>query len=538
MDKGLILVIVGGLLSCTIYGVLIGAPLTLIGAYFVYKSLKDKDSTPEEIEQKKKELNDLEEKFAQKEAEQEAEINKKLSAKQEELDNIQQKLDVLEAEKEEEINNKLAVKQEELSNIQQTLDELEAERIAEVDEKLKTRKEELNNLDETYVKLTKEKNEELDKSIAEKTKQEMDLKYEIKKLQDELVFTTDEVNLQSFGLYEPKYPFMDATAYKEKLDNLRRRQKNMIKNKTATTDNPNMTLDGDLKKGQRMVKDTQKQIIRTFNTECDMVVGKVKVSNYESSKKRIRKSFEQLNKLNNHIGINITMGYLNLKLDELELALDYQIKKEEEREALRIAREQEREDKKLQKKLEKERKKFERENNTITSEIEEVKAQLAQAAADEKAKLEAEIAKLQAALDKNNEEVKKINEWQETPGAGYVYIISNIGSFGEEIFKIGVTRRDNPEERIRELSSASVPFKYDSHVFIFSKDAYELENQLHKRFDNKRVNKVNMRKEFFRITMDDVKQIVEENKGAVHSFVEVPEAEEYRETLVIEQQSS
>ena len=509
MDKGLILVIVRGLLSCTIYGVLIGAPLTLIGAYLVYKSLKNKDSTPEEIEQKKKELNQLEETFAQKEAEKEKELTEKLSDKQQELNNIQQKLD-----------------------------QLEAERIAEVDEKIKTRKEELENLDETYSKLSKEKNDELDKSIADKTKQEMNLKYEIKKLQEELVFTTDEVNIQSYGLYEPKYPFMDATAYKEKLDNLRRRQKDMIKHNTATTDNPKMTLDGDLKKGQRMVKDTQKQILRTFNTECDMVISKVKVSNYENSKKRIRKSFEQLNKLNKHIGINITMGYLNLKLDELGLALDYQIKKEEEREALREAREQEREDKKLQKKLEKERKKFERENSVITSEIEEVKSKMAQAAADEKAKLEAEIAKLQAALDKNNEEVKKINEWQETPGAGYVYIISNVGSFGEEIFKIGVTRRDNPEERIRELSSASVPFKYDSHVFIFSKNAYDLENQLHKRFDNKRVNKVNMRKEFFRITMDDVKQIVEENKGAVHSFVEVPEAEEYRETLVIEQQSS
>ena len=502
MDKGLILVIVGGLLSCTIYGVLIGAPLTLIGAYFVYKSLKDKDSTPEEIEQRKQELESLDEKLAQKEAEKEEEINKKLSAKQEELDNIQQKLD-----------------------------DMEAERIAEVDEKLKTRKEELDNLDETYAKLTKEKNEELDKSIEEKRKQEMNLKYEIKKLQDELVFTTDEMTLQSYGLYEPKYPFMDATAYKEKLDNLRRRQKDMIKK------GPNMTLDGDLKKGQKMIKDSIKQILRTFNTECDMVIGKVKRSNYENSRKRIRKSFEQLNKLNSHIGINIRMGYLNLKLDELELALDYQIKKEEEREALREAREKEREEKKLQKKLEKERKKFEKENNTINSEIEEAKAKMAQAAAEEKAKLEAEIAKLQAALDKNNEEVKKINEWQETPGAGYVYIISNIGSFGEEIFKIGVTRRDNPEERIRELSSASVPFKYDSHVFIFSKNAYDLENQLHKRFDKKRVNKVNMRKEFFKITMDDVKQIVEENKGAVHSFVEVPEAEEYRETLMIEQSS-
>jgi len=138
----------------------------------------------------------------------------------------------------------------------------------------------------------------------------------------------------------------------------------------------------------------------------------------------------------------------------------------------------------------------------------------------------------------SNEEVKKINEWQETPGAGYVYIISNVGSFGEDVFKIGVTRRDDPEIRVRELSSASVPFNFDTHVFIFSKNAYELENELHKRFDKRRVNKINMRKEFFHISIDEVKQIVEENKGAVHSFVEKPDAEEYYETLIIEEKMS
>ena len=508
METGLILVIIGGLLSLTIYGVVIGAPLTLIGAYLLYKSMKNPNK----------------------------DIEKELEEKQEELNNINEKLSKMEADKEAEIKQKLAEKQKELDNIQQTLDELEAERIAEVDEKIKTRKDELEHLDETYATLTKEKNEELDKSIAEKRRAEMNLKYEIKKLQEELVFTEDEVSLQSYGLYEPKYPFMDSTAYKEKLDEIRKQQKQMMKNKTATTTNPRMTLDGDLKKGQAMIRDTIKQILRTFNVECENVISKVKHSNYENSKKRIKKSYEQLNRLNNHLGINIKPQYLNLKLDELQLAYDYALKKEEEKELLREAREREKEERKLQKALEKEKNKFDKENNKINSEIEEIKAQMAQAAADEKAKLEAEIAKLQATLDKNNEEIKKIDEWRETPGAGYVYIISNIGSFGEDVYKIGVTRRDKPEERIRELSSASVPFKYDTHVFIFSKNAYDLESELHNRFDNQRVNKVNNRKEFFRISMDDVKQIVEENKGAVHSFIEKPEAEEYRETLMIEKQ--
>lgn len=115
-----------------------------------------------------------------------------------------------------------------------------------------------------------------------------------------------------------------------------------------------------------------------------------------------------------------------------------------------------------------------------------------------------------------------------------MYILSNIGSFGENVYKIGVTRRDEPQDRVRELSNASVPFKFDSHVFIFSKEAFELEKELHNRFDSKRVNKVNSRKEFFNITFDDVKKIVEENKELVHSFNVKPEAQEYYDTLKIE----
>lgn len=506
MDKGLILVIIGGLLSCTIYGVLIGAPLTLIGAYFLYKTLKNPNK----------------------------EIDEELRHKQEELKNIDEKLSKMEADKETEINNKLADKQKELDSIQEILDDLEAQKTAEVEEKLKSRKEELAELDEKYDNLTKEKRTKLYKDLADKTSEKIKLQNEINVLKKELVLTKDEINYQSFGLYEPRYDFVDSTEYKEKLDAIRKEQKGMIKNKTAAVCNTEWEVGGDKRKGRAMTNDNIKQIILTFNTECESIISKVKHNNLENSEKRIKKSFIQLNKLNKRVDVTITNKYKDLKIEELYLAHEYKLKKEEEKELLREARAKEKEEKRLQKALEKEKKKFERENDSITLEIEEVKAKMAQAAANEKTKLEAEIAKLQAALDKNNEEVKKINEWKETPGAGYVYIISNVGSFGEDVFKIGVTRRDNPEIRVRELSSASVPFNFDTHVFIFSKNAYELENELHKRFDGRRVNKVNMRKEFFHMSIDEVKQIVEENKGAVHSFIEKPDAEEYQETLLIE----
>ena len=507
MDKGLILVIIGGLLSCTIYGVIIGAPLTLIGAYFVYKSLKEKDSTPEEIEKRK-----------------------------EELENIEEKLSKMEADKEKEINQKLAVKQEELDNIQQKLDDMEAERIAEVDNKIKTRKEELETLDEKYEKLTAEKEKELKTKLHDANYDLIHTRQKYEEIKKDLVRAEDDLEMQEYGLYEPRYNFIHAVDYKERLDAVRKQQKQMIKDKTAAVGHTTWTVKGSEAQGRALTNANIKQILRSFNNESTVLISKVKHSNIDNIENRLNKTFTSLNNLYKREDVEITKGYLNLKLDELHLAYEYEVKKQEEKEELREAREREREEKKLQKELEKERMKFERENETIASEIEEVKAKMAQAAAEEKAKLEAEIAKLQEALDKNNEEVKKIDEWKEKPGAGYVYIISNVGSFGEDVFKIGVTRRDNPEERIRELSSASVPFRFDTHVFIFSKNAYDLESELHERFNDKRVNKVNMRKEFFRISIDDVKKIVEENKGQVHSFIEHPDAEEYYDTLKIEKQ--
>lgn len=443
-NLGLILIIIGLLICMTLLYAWIGVPIAAVGTYMLYKKSKEGENLSEELQ-----------------------------AKRDEIDNIDEKLQQMEKDKEEELKIKLADKEEEINNMDQQL----------------------------------------------------------KSLQAELALAKEEDELQTYGLYEPHYDFENATAYKEKLDEIRKKQKQSIKDKTAAWGNPNMTLNGDARKGQAMINDNIKQIIRTFNTECDGIIRKVKHSNMEASEKRIRKSYETLNRLNERLGVRIQPKYLNLKIEELHLAYEYEVKKQEEKEMLAEAREREREERKLQQKLEREKNKFNKENDRINKEIEEATQKIQSAADDEKAKLEAEIAKLKAALEKNNEEIEKIDEWKETPGAGYVYIISNIGSFGKDVFKIGVTRRDDPEERIKELSNASVPFKYDSHVFIFSKDAYTLESNLHERFDKQRVNKINRRKEFFNISIDDVKQIVEENKGDVHSFVEEAEAEEYYDSL-------
>ena len=418
------------------------------------------------------------------------------------------------------------------------LDKLEQKRAEEIDKKLETKKQELSELESTYEKQKQEKETQLNTELKFNQDRLDGVKQELAKLDEELAIARDDAEMLEYGLYEPKYNFVNSTAYKERLDAVRKQQKQMIKDKTAAVCNTEWEVKGSKAQGKAFINANLKQILRSFNTETTVLISKVSHSNIDSIEKRINKAFTSLNNLYKREDVAITKNYLQLKLDEMHLAYEYEVKKQEEKEALREAREREREEKKLQKELEREKKKFNKENTKITDEIETAKKELQTAHDEERAKREAEIAKLQAALDKNNEEIEKIDKYKETPGAGYVYIISNKGSFGEDVFKIGVTRRDNPEDRIRELSSASVPFRFDSHVFIFSDKAYDLESSLHERFDKVRVNKVNRRKEFFRISMDDVKKIVEENKGAVHSFVEHPDNEEYIDTLRIEKAQS
>lgn len=512
-NKGLIISIIGILLTISIYGIFFGIPLTIIGIYYLNKKAKGND------------------------------IDEKLKEKQEELDNIDEKLKVLEREKEKEIDDKLNEKQEELKNLDEEYQKKEETKEKELNKKLKKKQAELDNIDKTYEKIAKDKEKEIDVKLNDKTNELNNLVIKINnntrklnEIRKEIALVEETLDMQEYGLYEPKYNFINSTAYKERLDAVRKQQKQMIKDKTAAVGTREWSINGDTRQGKAFINTNIKQILRSFNNETEVIINKVKHSNVESSKKRIQKSFDQLNRLYEREYVSLTKSYLNLKVDEMNIAYEYEVKKQEEKELLREEREREREEKKLQKKLEKEKNKFNRENDKLQKEINKVRDELTTAADKEKAKLEKEIKELKEALNRNNEEIGKIDEWRETPGAGYVYIISNIGSFGKNVFKIGVTRRDNPDERIRELSSASVPFRYDTHVFIFSKDAFALEKELHDRFNDSRVNKVNRRKEFFNITIDDVKQIVEENKADIHSFVEHPDAEEYYDTLKIEEQ--
>ncbi|GLI12748.1 hypothetical protein MARBORIA2_18380 [Methanobrevibacter arboriphilus] len=539
-NKGLIIIIIGILFSITLYGIFIGIPLIIIGVYYLNKKVNEKEKQMDnKLKEKQDQIANIDIKLNELEKAKEKEINEKLNDKKEELANIDIKLEKMENDKEKEINEKLADKKDELANIDIKLDEMEKEKTKEINIKLEQKENDLANIDAQLEETAKAKQEEINIKLKDKGIQLDNIINELKEKQKELIFIEEELEWQEIGLYEPKYNFSTALLYKERLDEIRKKQKDMIKNKTAVIGGDNWTVDGSKRKGQAMNNANKKLLIKNFNLECDTIISKVKLSNMENSVKRINKAFETLNRLNERNLINITSRYLNLKLEELNVAIEYELKKQEEKEILRETREREREERKIQKQLDAQLKSVNKHKMQLETEMEATNNLLQRSESDEEIELlKNKLKELELAIEKSNNDEKDIAEKRKRTGAGYVYILSNVGSFGENIYKIGVTRRDDPYGRITELSDASVPFRFDHQVFIFSEEAFELEKELHNRFDHKRVNKVNRRKEFFHITIDDVKRIVDENKDLVHSFSVKPEAQEYYDTLKIEKSNS
>ncbi|MBA3926613.1 DUF4041 domain-containing protein [Listeria sp. W9-0585] len=355
-------------------------------------------------------------------------------------------------------------------------------------------------------------------------------------LNDEIIQTKDEILLQSFGLYEPKYAFEHAETYVERLKDIREQQKSLVKNKIATSHKDTWQVDGSVQKGKVMNNNNIKSALRMFNNECDMAISKVTFKNIDTIEKRIIKSWETINKLNAPVAVEIRKVYLNLKIDELYLCFEYQEKKEEEREEQRALKEQMREEKRVQQEIEQEKKKIEKEERHFANELSRLNKEIPSEPED-KAIWEAKIRELEQKLALVERDKQNVFNREQNTRAGYVYIISNIGSFGENIYKIGVTRRLDPTERVKELGDASVPFKFDIHATIFSEDAPTLENALHKAFHERSVNRINYRKEFFRVTLADIKQEVEKNHNKTVEFTMLAEADEFRQTQKILEQA-
>lgn len=372
------------------------------------------------------------------------------------------------------------------------------------------------------------KKEKLEKTVDK-------LSASIEAMKKEAIFFEDAITYQDFGLYTPRYNFVSSDLYKTALDRIRANQKEMIKSDTAIFGSKTWTVDGSKSKGNKMIKDMKKLFLRAFNSDCEDVITRVKYNNYEMSLKKIRQSAESIQKLGIMMSLYIAPNYINSKIEELTLAFEYQQKKQEEKDAQKAARAEMREAAKLQKEIEAQRKKIEKEQTHYQTAYEKLLKQLESSPDD--ADLIQKKAELETQLQDIDKAMKDIDYREANQRAGYVYIISNIGAFGENVYKIGMTRRLDPQDRIDELGDASVPFNFDVHAMIFSDDAPALETALHKAFEDRKLNMVNTRREFFNVTLDEIKEVVKKNFDKTVEFIDVPDAEQYRISQKIKHQS-
>lgn len=351
-------------------------------------------------------------------------------------------------------------------------------------------------------------------------------------LRAELNALDEEANLQSFGFYRPHYDFADSAAYQVRLDAIRERQKQMLKDKTAAVCRTEWQINGSKAEGKKQTDRTLKLMLRAFNGESDAAVAKVKYNNIGVMEARIRKAWEAINGLNEINQCVITSEYLALKLDELRLAHEYQEKVQAEKEEQRRIREQMREEEQALRELEKARETAEREERRYEEALRKAREELARAEGAKQEKLLAQMAELERKLAEAHANKERAISRAQLTRSGHVYVISNVGSFGEHVYKIGMTRRLDPFERVRELGDASVPFEFDVHAILYTEDAPALENTLHRLFHARRVNLINERKEFFRVTIDEIAVAVTAHHGEIE-LTRIAEAPEYRKTLAL-----
>lgn len=354
--------------------------------------------------------------------------------------------------------------------------------------------------------------------------------------QSQIICMDEQIELQSFGLYTPKYDFASSELYKNRLSQIRNTQKVLIKNGQAVTGNTNWNVNGSKSQGKKMVKDMQKLLLRAFNSECDELIDKVKYNTFDTALKRMRSSCEAISKLGNIMGVAITTQYFNAKYEELCLSLEYKKKKQDEKEEQKEIRARMREEAKLQKEIEETRKKIAKEQSHYQNALSHIEQQIETANEADRVELLKKKEQIVNELSEIDKSMKDIDYRAANARAGYVYIISNVGSFGENVYKIGMTRRLEPMDRVDELGDASVPFNFDVHAMIFSDDAPTLETALHKAFEDRKVNMINTRREFFNVTLDEIEEVVKKNYDKTVEFTRLAPAEQYRESLKIKEQ--
>ncbi|CAD6010416.1 DUF4041 domain-containing protein [Agreia sp. COWG] len=320
------------------------------------------------------------------------------------------------------------------------------------------------------------------------------------------------------GIYRYHHPLESAAAYRERLKSLESRIAALIREDGAIKRSELFTLNNSLAQGRKMTGDLSRLMLRAYNAETDNVLRTLRAGSVIAAKRRLEASRNSIARLGSLMEMRIDDAFHDLRIEEIELTADWLMKKQQEREEAREERARLKEEEKVQLELEQQRVDLDKERAHISNAID---------ALAESGEFDDDLARRLAAID----EAIADNDFRAANiRAGYVYVISNEGAFGPGVVKIGLTRRLKPRERIAELSGASVPFRFDVHTLYFSKDAVTLENDLHKHFATRALNRANLRKEFFFARPSEVRDVLLDKVGNLLEFKEAADATEYRQS--------
>ncbi len=426
-----------------------------------------------------------------------------------------------------------------VSDLKKQIESIAPQLKAEVDkyEKTKVASQHLIDLEgresemrENIVRFSK-RIEALTQEALSKDKENKELSSQLNEIKLDISLYSPVLDLTNVGFFEePEYLFETSELFKDQIKIIREKQKEMIKGKTAVSLPDTVAVTTNNKYARKILQDQSKLMLKTFNIDCDRLIGAVKPSNYEKTLERIDKVATDVEKNSLSLACGFDTKYVELKYKECELQYQFKLKQEREREEQRIIKEQIREEQKAVREFERAVAKAQKEEEIYQAALDEAQKQLSVAGDAEKNKLQAKVEKLMQQLKEAEENGRRAKSLAEQTRRGHVYVISNIGSFGDEVYKIGLTRRLEPLDRVKELGDASVPFPFDVHAMIYSEDAPALEARLHREFTHNRVNVVNTRKEFFHIELESIKGKVEEIFGNNVEFRMTAIAQEYYES--------
>lgn len=330
-----------------------------------------------------------------------------------------------------------------------------------------------------------------------------------------LITVDDALVLQEVGIYEYHHPLENADSYKQALAELRADVREAVKTSEAIVVAKKFSFNNSLAEGRRLTVDLSKLMLRAYNAEAENCVRTIRAGNLDTAKRRLDKAAKDIEKLGAATQMHVSTAYHALRIKELELTADYMMKVQEEREAAREERERLREERKVEQELAAERERLEKEQAHYRAVLQRLTA-----AGQDTRDIEDQLTRITEAIAQNDYRAANIR-------AGYVYVISNIGAFGPNVVKIGLTRRLEPLDRVRELGGASVPFPFDVHAVYFSDDAVTLESELHKEFASARLNHANPRREFFFASPEEVRRVLAKKVGNLLDYNDSPEATQY-----------